>query len=53
MGMRGNICKHHVKVFRLLYCIVEETKDIMGDSPMKKDVQGEEATEVNHDEEKT
>ena len=53
MGMRGNICKHHVKVFKLLYCIVEETEDIMGDSSIKKYVQGEEATERNHDEEKT
>ena len=35
MGMRGNICKHHVKDFKLFYCILEETEDIMGDSPMK------------------
>ena len=52
MGMRGNIYKHHMKVFELFYCIVEETENIMGDSPMKEDVQGEEATEVKHDEEK-
>ena len=52
MGMRGNICKHHVKVYKLFYCIVEETGDIMG-RPMKEDVQGEEATEINLDEEKT
>ena len=53
MEIRGNICKHHVKVFKLYYCVVEETADIMGDDSMKEDVQGEVATESNHDEEKT
>ena len=47
MGIRDNICKHHVKVFKLLYCIVEETEDMMGDSPMKEDVQGEDSMEIN------
>ena len=36
LGMRGNIYKHHMKVFELFYCIVEETENIMGDSPMKE-----------------
>ena len=53
MGIQGNICKHHVKVFKLLYCIMGEFEDIMGDSSMKEDVQGEETTESNHDDEKT
>ena len=39
--------------FKLLYCIMEDTEDIMRDNMMKEDFQGEETMEVNQDEEKT